>query len=375
MRIGLVVTGGVDRSGRTRVIPALLWLIERLARRHDVHVFALHYEATPCTYPLLGATVHDLGTRHVANGWRRIVQARRLRAALRQLPPFDVLHAYWGIPAGWVATSAGRNLGVPVVVTADSGEFVGNRALNYGFQRRWVDRRLMAQTMERARAVTVCTAHMASLAEGLGIHADVIPIGVPRELFGDAARMDGPPWRLVHVGHLNRVKDQATLLRAFASLRMRQWGNEARHPDTHLDVVGEDTLGGQVQQLAHDLGLGASVTFHGALTHDAVCALYARAHVHVMSSRHEAAGVSVLEAAAAGVPTVGTHVGYIADWSPGAAVSVAPGDSQALADALAGVLSDRESRLVLGRRAQIQSAAMTADDTAAAFEALYRSLH
>ena len=61
MRIGLIVTGGVDRSGRERVTPALLWLIERLARRHDVHVFALHYYRAPCTYSLLGATVHDVG--------------------------------------------------------------------------------------------------------------------------------------------------------------------------------------------------------------------------------------------------------------------------------------------------------------------------
>ena len=41
MRIGLVVSGGVDRSGRERVTPSLLWLVERLARRHDVHVFVL----------------------------------------------------------------------------------------------------------------------------------------------------------------------------------------------------------------------------------------------------------------------------------------------------------------------------------------------
>jgi hypothetical protein len=44
MRIALVVPGGVDRSGRERVIPILLWLIERLARRHTVHAFVLrHY--------------------------------------------------------------------------------------------------------------------------------------------------------------------------------------------------------------------------------------------------------------------------------------------------------------------------------------------
>src|ERR1700716_108575 len=54
MRIGIIVTGGVDASGRERVVPALLWLVERLARRHDVHVFATHYYPGARTYPLLG---------------------------------------------------------------------------------------------------------------------------------------------------------------------------------------------------------------------------------------------------------------------------------------------------------------------------------
>lgn len=367
MRIGLVVTGGVDRSGRQRVIPILLWLIERLARRHEVHVFALYHEDAPCTYPLLGATVHDLGTRRVPRGWRRLVQARRLRAALARLPRFDVLHAYWGIPAGWVAVSTGRAIDVPVVVTANSGEFVADRDRAYGFQRRWIDRHLIAQTMARAARVTVCTAHMAALAGRHGIPTEVIPLGVPSDLFVDAARPAGPPWRLLHVGHLNRVKDQATLLRAFAMLR-------ASHPDTHLDIAGGDTLDGEIQGLARDLDLATSITFHGAVDHAAVMALHAQAHVHVMSSRHEAAGVAVLEAAAAGVPTVGICAGYVADWSPGAAMAVTPGDAPALARGLAALLSDPAERLALGLRAQARAAAMTADDSAAAFEAMYRAV-
>src|SRR5919201_2869321 len=82
MRIGLVVTGGVDASGRERVVPALLWLIERLARRHDVHVFALHYYREPRTYPLLGAKVHDLGRVEGPPGFRRLRVGSRLRRAL-----------------------------------------------------------------------------------------------------------------------------------------------------------------------------------------------------------------------------------------------------------------------------------------------------
>ena len=47
MKLAIVTPGGVDESGTERVIPAFLWLIERLARRHDVHVFALSQEPRP----------------------------------------------------------------------------------------------------------------------------------------------------------------------------------------------------------------------------------------------------------------------------------------------------------------------------------------
>ena len=63
MKIALVLPGGVDRSGTERVIPCLLWLIERLARDDDVHVFALGQEERPGEWPLLGARVHNAGAR------------------------------------------------------------------------------------------------------------------------------------------------------------------------------------------------------------------------------------------------------------------------------------------------------------------------
>src|SRR5215510_12377670 len=81
MRIGFVVTGGFDRSARERVTPSLLWLVERLARRHDVHVFVLHYYPESRTYPLLGATVHDLGRVDGPRGLGRGRRRRRLASA------------------------------------------------------------------------------------------------------------------------------------------------------------------------------------------------------------------------------------------------------------------------------------------------------
>ncbi|HUR22093.1 MAG TPA: glycosyltransferase family 4 protein [Vicinamibacterales bacterium] len=369
MRIGLVVTGGVDRSGRERVIPALLWLIEALARQHELHVFALYHEDEPCTYPLLGATVHDLGTRRVVHGWRRLAQRQRLRSTLASLPRFDVLHAYWGVPAGWVATSVGRRLDLPVIVTANSGEFVADQRLAYGFQRRWIDRRLIRDTMRRAARVTVCTRHMQSLAAGLGFDATVIPIGVPARLFTDEGatpygQQDEGPWRLLHLAHLNPVKDQATLLRAFANIR--------RSHDAHLDIAGGDTMNGRIQTLASDLGLSSHVTFHGLVPQETVRTLLSHAHLHVLSSRHEAAGVSVLEAAAARVATAGTQVGYVADWAPGAAVAVEPGDVGALSVAVSELLARPTRRRAVGEQAYARAHAFTMDDTVQAFDALYR---
>ena len=68
MKLALFVPGGVDRSGVDRVVPALLWQVERLARRHSVHVFALSQEPEPDHWELLGANIHNVGT---TNGRRR----------------------------------------------------------------------------------------------------------------------------------------------------------------------------------------------------------------------------------------------------------------------------------------------------------------
>src|SRR5689334_7154776 len=110
MKIGFVIPGGVDRGGRDRVVPVFLWLIERLARRHELHVFVLDYYPRPQDYTLLGAAVHDLGRPPAIPGARRLIMTRRLRSAVRAHGPFDVLHAYWGMPAGVAATSVARRI-------------------------------------------------------------------------------------------------------------------------------------------------------------------------------------------------------------------------------------------------------------------------
>ncbi len=364
MRIALVVPGGVDRSGRERVIPMLLWLIERLAVRHAVHVFVLRHYPRPCTYQLRGATIHDLGRAQGPRGLRSLVQLGTLMRALRAAGPFDVIHGLWAMPSGLLASLAGWRLGIPTVVTFDSGELVCIPDIAYGQQcsRRG---RFVVRLIARLARLHVCSEYMERLARAKHLSVARIPIGVDGNQFQPpSSRTDGPPWRLLHVASLNTVKDQGTLLRAVVRIADAV-------PAVHLDIVGEDALNERIQRLCETLHLRPHVTFHGFQPTSALQAFYQRAHLLVASSRHEAAGVGILEAAMCGLPAVGTSVGYVADWSPDAAVAVPVGDAAALAEAVIALLRDPERRDALGREAMARARSRDADWSAAALEEFY----
>jgi glycosyltransferase involved in cell wall biosynthesis len=141
-----------------------------------------------------------------------------------------------------------------------------------------------------------------------------------------------------------------------------------------MDIVGEDTLGGAMQAIAAQLGVSAKVRFHGFLPQRLLRPLLESAHLLVMSSRHETGPLVTLEAAVAGVPTVGTAVGHIAEWAPAAAVAVPIGDAAELASAIGRLLANEELRLQIATRALRQASAEDADYTAARFQELYAQL-
>ena len=362
MKIALVVTGGLHPSGTAQVIPALLWLVERLARVHTVHAFSLRHLPRPATYSLLGATVHDLGRPR-----GRWPQWRALRRAMDAHGPFDVVHGYWVAPAGLMAALVGRRLSVPSVVTCDSGEFVALPEIDYGLQRSLNGRAQVSLACRAATRVHVASEYMQRLARGMGVSALCVPFGVDlARVRPPAQRFEGPPWRLLQVASLNRVKDQSTLLRAVAFAR--------RTLDVHLDLVGEDTLDGQLAREASALGVAEWVTFHGFQPQADLARLRDRAHLYVQSSRHEAAGLAVLEAAAAGLPVVGTRFGFVSDWADHAALAVAPGDAAALAGSILSLIAHPARRHELARAARAFAEQHDADATARRMTDLYADL-
>jgi glycosyltransferase involved in cell wall biosynthesis len=367
VKICLIVPGGVDRSARVRVIPVLLALIERLARRHRVLVIALNQEPLPCEYSLLGAQVVNLG---LITGPTRFVhwmnQLKRVVSVLRSAGGnFDVLHAFWARGPGTLGIAAGAWLRVPVVVSIGGGELVWLPEVRYGGQRSWLSRTNISMVLRRASAVSAGSAYaLRPLAE---IRPDAVwlPLGVKSHLFcGSIRRSSQPPWRLLNVASLNEVKDQTTLLQAIRLVI--EAGTQVQ-----LDCFGVETLGDRIQTVVHDLRLDETVRFHGFRPLDDIMPFYRRAHLYVQSSLHESMGAAVLEAAAAGLPTVGTNVGLVAEMAPKAALAVPVRDPSALAKAIMEVLGHPDHREALAQAAQNFAQTYNADWTAAQLETIY----
>ena len=364
MKIALLVPGGVDRSGTVKVIPCFLWLIERLvADGHEVHVFASRHERRPGSWHLLGASVHNAGRRPAAFWLTRAILAEHRKA------PFDIIHAFWS-GLGVIGAVAGKLIQVPLVLTLPGGDVVGLPDIGYGAllsRRGRIGLRIAAR---RARQVNTPSHFMRDLAAKQGIDASVVPLGVDLTRWPPARprrRDASAPVKLLHVASLNRVKDQPTLLEAMARLG-------AAGVRFELAIVGFDTLDGEIQRMAARMGLNGEIRFLGEMTHTELRPWFEWADMLVMTSRHEAGPLVMLEAAVAGVPAVGTRVGHLADNSPDAALAVPVGNGQALCEAISSLAKDEDRRLNMAAAAQAIATRYDAAFTARTFLDIYRSI-
>jgi glycosyltransferase involved in cell wall biosynthesis len=151
---------------------------------------------------------------------------------------------------------------------------------------------------------------------------------------------------VVSVGRMIPIKDQATLLTAFAS---------ASRPHDRLVVLGDGPLRAELEQLAGRLGVAERVELPGLLPRDEVYRLLGRADAYVSTSRGEGLPLSVLEALAARLPAVLSDIPPHREVAAATAAArlVPVGDARAFADALSRLLAlPPEQRAALGRSAR-----------------------
>lgn len=320
LNIGILIPG-ISADEHDWAIPVQHNLMQALSKVEDVRILALRYPHQRKKYRLFDAEVYPLGYSHRARAAKRLQLWADALLSLRRLhreKPFDVLHAMWADETGALAVWAGRLLKIPVVVSVLGGELA--RVENYGLQHSPFSRWLVNQALQADKVLMAC-----SYIERLlpfAVNAERLVLGVDAHHFQPKPE-SRRPHHLIHAASLLPVKDQATLLRAFARL-----------PESYtLDILGEGAERDTLVDLAITLKIDKRVNFCGAIPYPAMPAYFQQASIHVLSSLHEGLGMVTLEAAACDIPTVSTAVGIVPDYPElGSAVPV--GDDGALADAI-----------------------------------------
>ncbi len=143
-----------------------------------------------------------------------------------------------------------------------------------------------------------------------------------------------PHHRLIGcIGRLMPVKGQDTLLRAMPTILASQ-------PDVRLMFIGDGPDRPALNQRVHELGLKGHVIFTGQL--ETITEALQALELVVMPSIREGLPYTLLEAMAAGKPVVASAVGGLAETIRHLdnGVLFRPGDAQALAHAVLGLLND-----------------------------------
>jgi colanic acid/amylovoran biosynthesis glycosyltransferase len=246
-------------------------------------------------------------------------------STLRTFAP-DVIHAHFATEATATARDLAERIGAPFTFTA------------HGYD---IYRRPPVDFSERAAAasavVTVSTANARHISDTFGVsmsHLSVIPCGVDTDFFRPAQSRAVPPL-VACVARLVPVKNHALLLEACALLVRR--GIHFR-----CVLVGDGRSRDDIAALRLRLGLDDVVEIAGAMEQTDVRDCWRRASVGVLASISEGMPVSLMEAAASGVPVVATTVGgvseLVGDGETG--LLVASGDAEGLAVALERLLAD-----------------------------------
>jgi len=124
-----------------------------------------------------------------------------------------------------------------------------------------------------------------------------------------------------------------------------------RFPGTEFILAGDGPLRPELERQARDLGIGDQVRFLGERRD--IPAILASLDVSILPSSSESLSNAILESMAAGVPVVAAKVGGNPELlAADRGILVAPGDANALADAIGCLLRNPAMRAELGRNSR-----------------------
>ncbi len=206
-----------------------------------------------------------------------------LRKAVRELEP-DVVHAQSSIAGALCRVAVPRASGVRIVYTPHCFAF---ERRDISAARRAAFWSIEAMLAARTSTLAACSPRELTLARRLGLQAQYVP-NVARITQSRRPALTGVPLRVVACGRVQPQKDPGLL----AEIARTAGG------DIDFEWIG----GGDAVQVAELEAAGVTVT--GWVSREIALDRLARADVYVHTARWEGAPMTILEAAAMGVPVM-----------------------------------------------------------------------
>jgi glycosyltransferase involved in cell wall biosynthesis len=176
--------------------------------------------------------------------------------------------------------------------------------------------------------------------------------------------------RVLYVGRMVPVKGQPVLFEAIEELVQQR-------VDVRATFVGDGPSMDDLRQRVAAAGLSERIELTGAVGQDDIKQHFAAADVLVVPSFAEGVPVVLMEAMAAGLPVVASHIAGIPELVDDgiSGILVPPGRSDALADALRRLADDPELREAMGRRGRAKvEAEFDVRQSATDLEAMFAQL-
>ncbi|WP_020466850.1 glycosyltransferase family 4 protein [Singulisphaera acidiphila] len=233
---------------------------------------------------------------------------RRLVKVLHAKDPFDAIDGHYVYPDGTAAVRLGKELGIPVVLSARGTD------LNL-FPKLPGIADLIRSNLNSSRHLICVSEGLRQEALKLGVSGEKVSVignGVDTNRFrrGDmrtAREFLGLPHDatvILSVGHLTGLKGFHLLIDAVSRLGRDQ---------VVLAIVGDGPERGPLERLAESLHLGDRVRFAGAVGNDDLPAWYQSADLFALASSREGWPNVLCEAQACGLPVVATKIRGISE--------------------------------------------------------------
>ncbi len=277
---------------------------------------------------------------------RTLYEPDKFAGALREFGP-QILHAHFATEPAACAREVAAELGVPFTFTAHGYDIYRRPPADFG-----------KRALAAGAVITVSQANARYIVKHLGVpraHLRIIPCGIDTQRFRPS-RLTASRQReaelplIVCVARLVPVKNLGLLLEACAELL-------ARRVNFRCVIVGEGKSRDELLAVHARLGLDEAVKLVGPAEQAEVLQWWQQASVAVLTSEREGMPVSLMEAAACGVPAVAPAVGGIPELVEDGVTGLLapPGDRDALVAALERLLQNADVAAQMGKRARAQA--------------------